>query len=115
MKAETINLWVRGEKRTVNVIDGEFGKWSDAGKFAPKSNGSYLVILESTSPVELRQSWAGEGKVEIAGYNNNYDTSKNGINWNSRGTLIVAFWMPKPKFDKTWMKHDGRKGEWVDK
>ncbi len=77
------------------------GVWYDAKKFKPIDNGRYLVILESRSPVYENQSWAGMGTPEIASYNTNYDTSPLN-NWNSRGSLGVAYFSKVTEFNMTW-------------
>ncbi len=110
-----MKLYVRGEMRRVELIDGKMGTWYDAAKFAPRRNGSYLVIMETTSPARHCQSWGGMGEVETTRYNDNFDTSKNGVNWEGRGSLNVAFWTPKPEFNLRWDPREGARGEWVEK
>jgi hypothetical protein len=89
-------------------IEGKFGVWNDASKTLPNKDGSYLVILETKSPVERCQSWAGMGKPEITAFYEEWH-----FKWNGRGTLTVAFWMPLPNFEKKWKKNYDKPGEWV--
>lgn len=89
-------------------IEGKFGEWHDASETLPNKNGDYLVILETISPNRDYQSWAGMGKPEINGFNEEWH-----FKWAGRGTLSVAFWMPLPKFDKKWQKNFDKAGEWI--
>lgn len=90
-------------------IEGSFGVWEDANKVLPIKNKSYLVILETKSPVYRCQGWAGEGKPEINAFNDGW-----GYPWSGRGGLSVAYWMPLPKFMKVWKKNHDKVGEWID-
>ena len=90
-------------------VEGTFGKWEDANKVLPKKNGSYIVILETKSPVNYCQSWAGQGDPELNSFCDEW-----GYPWSGRGTLTVAYWMPTPKFNKRWQKNHDKPGEWVD-
>ena len=118
MKSSYLKLYIRGEYHKVKLINGKLGKWYDAAKFAPIENGTYIAILEKTSPNKECQSWAGEGIPEIVRYDTNYDTSKHGVNWTGRGSLTVAYWMPSPKFNLKWHKNNDpfqeKKGSWLE-
>jgi hypothetical protein len=90
--------------RALKPIDPKLGEWYSYKEYKPICEGRYLVILQSKSPNEHNQSWAGMGCPEIASYNENYDTSPLS-NWNSRGSLSVAYFSKLTEFNMVWEKN----------
>lgn len=94
--------------------DSLYPPWIDAEEQDPpytEYSKRYLVILKSNAIKNHAKDFAGCGEPEIAWWCNNYEGP---YKWNCRGTLVVAYWMPLPKFDKKYIKgFDGEQAKWL--
>ena len=82
--------------------------WHNARTTPPEQDGCYLVIYQSTSPVNRCKRWGGMGAREIGHYHKDQPGK-----WSERGTLTVAFWAHLPTFDAVWIEGlEGERGRW---
>ena len=86
--------------------------WIDAKKQSPPPihgrTKSYLVVLETDETDNDYKTWVGMGEPEIAAWCSDWV-----YEWNTRGALSVAYWMPLPVFNGTWVHgNDGECGRW---
>jgi hypothetical protein len=83
-------------------------EWISVKDKLPEKDGSYLCVLKSGARSNHCKTWAGMGEPEIVYFCNDWH-----FKWNARGTLLVVYWMPLPKFDMVWQKNEeGKEGEW---